>query len=386
MPAAVACFPFLREGRVVDFMLEAGEWYGAYADKVAGDHGRVQRACSSTRAGGDARADPRRPLHGRRGQGRTGGAPRGERELHMGDAYAATAQAIPAGPAVRGDGAHPRPAAGARRARARRTTRDRCSPWTSARRARRSASCSSRPSPAGSPTVQSIPLDEGSPAGPRHRRLGRDRGARRRARGTRSSTSPCGRRGTDTDARRPRRRDVPLPREGARACGPRANAPSAPSKGAPTKDAALRRATIGREHGRAGARGARSRCFREVLEEVDRCDRLSSPCRGSARTASRRRSTGAAAGWSASSGPIGAGKSSILDAVAFALYGKTPGVGPRHEVADPPALRPRPRRADVPRSTGRSGGPCARPSARGSRVTSCTTCRTTARCRGRSRP
>ena len=26
-------------------------------------------------------------------------------------------------------------------------------------------------------------------------------------------------------------------------------------------------------------------------------------------------------------GPIGAGKSSILDAIAFALYGKTPGVG-----------------------------------------------------------
>ena len=34
-------------------------------------------------------------------------APRGERELHMGDAYAATPQAIPAGPAVRGDGPHP---------------------------------------------------------------------------------------------------------------------------------------------------------------------------------------------------------------------------------------------------------------------------------------
>ena len=34
-PAVVAGFPFLREGRVVDFMREAGEWYRAYADRVA---------------------------------------------------------------------------------------------------------------------------------------------------------------------------------------------------------------------------------------------------------------------------------------------------------------------------------------------------------------
>ena len=32
--AVVACFPFLREGRVVDFMQDAGEWYGAYAERV----------------------------------------------------------------------------------------------------------------------------------------------------------------------------------------------------------------------------------------------------------------------------------------------------------------------------------------------------------------
>ncbi len=35
VPAVVAGFPFLREGRVVDFMKEAGEWYGEYADRVA---------------------------------------------------------------------------------------------------------------------------------------------------------------------------------------------------------------------------------------------------------------------------------------------------------------------------------------------------------------
>ena len=34
--AVVASFPFLREGRVVDFMKEAGEWYGEYAGRVAG--------------------------------------------------------------------------------------------------------------------------------------------------------------------------------------------------------------------------------------------------------------------------------------------------------------------------------------------------------------
>ena len=36
VPAVVASFPFLREGRVVDFMKEAGEWYGEYAGRVAG--------------------------------------------------------------------------------------------------------------------------------------------------------------------------------------------------------------------------------------------------------------------------------------------------------------------------------------------------------------
>ncbi len=38
VPAVVAGFPFLREGRVVDFMKDAGEWYRGYAERVAGDH------------------------------------------------------------------------------------------------------------------------------------------------------------------------------------------------------------------------------------------------------------------------------------------------------------------------------------------------------------
>lgn len=94
--AVVACFPFLREGRVVDFMRDAGEWYGEYAGRVA----KVTIAYNEAlvaRAGdslvpilmghflvGGVKVD-------------TGG-PRGERELHMGAAYTATAQAIPAGP------------------------------------------------------------------------------------------------------------------------------------------------------------------------------------------------------------------------------------------------------------------------------------------------
>src|SRR5262249_17047872 len=34
VPALLACLPFLREGRVVDFMRDAGEWYGQYSDRI----------------------------------------------------------------------------------------------------------------------------------------------------------------------------------------------------------------------------------------------------------------------------------------------------------------------------------------------------------------
>ncbi|MGH2631096.1 MAG: metallophosphoesterase family protein [Actinomycetota bacterium] len=94
--AVVACFPFLREGKVIDFMRDAGEWYGEYATRVA----RVTAAYNEAlvaRAG-----DSLVPVL--MGHFLVGGvkvdraAPRGERELHMGEAYTATAQAIPAGP------------------------------------------------------------------------------------------------------------------------------------------------------------------------------------------------------------------------------------------------------------------------------------------------
>jgi DNA repair protein SbcD/Mre11 len=96
VPAVVAGLPFLREGRVVDFMRDAGEWYRAYAERIAAIAGRYNEALVE-RAGADAV-----PIL--MAQFMVGGvrvdrsAPRGERELHMGEAYAATAQAIPPGP------------------------------------------------------------------------------------------------------------------------------------------------------------------------------------------------------------------------------------------------------------------------------------------------
>lgn len=94
--AVVACFPFLREGRVIDFMRDAGEWYGEYAGRVAKITAAYNEALV-TSAGDDLV-----PILV--GHFLVGGvkvdtaAPRGERELHMGSAYAATAQAIPPGP------------------------------------------------------------------------------------------------------------------------------------------------------------------------------------------------------------------------------------------------------------------------------------------------
>ncbi len=96
VPALVACFPFLREGRVVDFMRDAGEWYGQYAERVAALTAVYNRALVE-RAGADL--VPVLAAHFLvNGVKVDRAAPRGERELHMGDAYAATAQAIPAGP------------------------------------------------------------------------------------------------------------------------------------------------------------------------------------------------------------------------------------------------------------------------------------------------
>jgi len=96
LPVVVAGFPFLREGKVVDFMKDAGEWYRGYADRVAAITGRYNDALVE-RAGADL--VPILVAHFLvNGVTMRRDAPRGERELHMGDAYTATPQAIPAGP------------------------------------------------------------------------------------------------------------------------------------------------------------------------------------------------------------------------------------------------------------------------------------------------
>jgi exonuclease SbcD len=96
VPVVVAGLPFLREGRVVDFMRDAGEWYRAYAERIAAIAGRYNEALVE-RAGADS--VPILMAHFMVGGVRVDrSAPRGERELHMGEAYAATAQAIPPGP------------------------------------------------------------------------------------------------------------------------------------------------------------------------------------------------------------------------------------------------------------------------------------------------
>jgi len=92
--ALVACFPFLREGLVVDFMSDVGHWYGDYA-------GRIRRLCDAYNDYLTAAAPPDAAtllvahflVTGARVGGH--GAPRGERELHMGVAYTAAEDAVP---------------------------------------------------------------------------------------------------------------------------------------------------------------------------------------------------------------------------------------------------------------------------------------------------
>jgi DNA repair protein SbcD/Mre11 len=88
-----ACFPFLRAVQTVDFMARADEWYGTYADRVR----RITEAYA--RALGERAADDGVTVlvaHFMVGgvSVRTG-IPRGERELHIGEAYAATPQSVP---------------------------------------------------------------------------------------------------------------------------------------------------------------------------------------------------------------------------------------------------------------------------------------------------
>lgn len=92
-PAHVACFPFLRTARVVDFMERADRWYGDYADRVRRLCEVYASAVAERRAAGGIGLLVAHFMVG--GVSVQTGAPRGERELHMGEAYAATAQSIP---------------------------------------------------------------------------------------------------------------------------------------------------------------------------------------------------------------------------------------------------------------------------------------------------
>ncbi len=92
--AAIAAFPFLREGRVVDFMEETERWYGLYADRVR-ELAAVYADAAVEAAGADGVAllAAHFMVTGAAIGGH--GVPRGERALHIGKAYAATEQAIP---------------------------------------------------------------------------------------------------------------------------------------------------------------------------------------------------------------------------------------------------------------------------------------------------
>ena len=95
--AIVSCFPFLREGRAFAVWDPVDEHYQRYADRLR----RISKAYSAHAtelAGRDA--VPFLVAHFLVGGATVHGhgAPRGERALHMGEAYTATPDAVPPGP------------------------------------------------------------------------------------------------------------------------------------------------------------------------------------------------------------------------------------------------------------------------------------------------
>lgn len=93
--AHVACFPFLRAAQVVDFMARADQWYGTYADRVRRVTEAYAQALAETAGPDDTTLLVAHFMVG--GVKVATGAPRGERELHIGEAYAATEAAVPTG-------------------------------------------------------------------------------------------------------------------------------------------------------------------------------------------------------------------------------------------------------------------------------------------------
>ncbi|MEM7355693.1 MAG: exonuclease SbcCD subunit D [Acidobacteriota bacterium] len=100
--ARVACFPFLRRGRVVDFLSRADAWRGEYADKVAALCERYSRYLAEPKLLESEEAPAVTVLtghfmvHGALVGGE--GAPRGERSLFLGEAYAAPETVVSRGP------------------------------------------------------------------------------------------------------------------------------------------------------------------------------------------------------------------------------------------------------------------------------------------------
>jgi len=92
-PAVVACFPFLRAAQTVDFMERAEAWYGSYADRVRRLAAAYGEAVAAERGADGVGLLVAHVLVS--GAVLRTGLPRGERELHMGEAYAADPQALP---------------------------------------------------------------------------------------------------------------------------------------------------------------------------------------------------------------------------------------------------------------------------------------------------
>lgn len=91
--AHVACFPFLRQAQTVDFMERADAWYGKYADRIRLITERYSAHLAEVSGPDDAAFLVAHFMVG--GVKVRTGVPRGERELHIGQAYAATNQAVP---------------------------------------------------------------------------------------------------------------------------------------------------------------------------------------------------------------------------------------------------------------------------------------------------
>jgi exonuclease SbcD len=91
--ARIACFPFLRSAQVVDFMAQTDAWYGEYADRVRLITESYATALGAIAAPGDATFLLGHFMVG--GVKVDTAAPRGERALHIGQAYAATEAAVP---------------------------------------------------------------------------------------------------------------------------------------------------------------------------------------------------------------------------------------------------------------------------------------------------